>query len=92
MIKKVWKFVKSRFYACETKESLFVRMYNFLTFDMGSEGSRCHCCIFWRGGALALALASMPVSALVTVGWQTALGVALLEAFTLLAFMKVSEV
>ena len=87
----MWKFIKARFNACNTKESLFVRMYNFLTFDMGSEGSRCHCCIFWRGGALALALAALPVVTLVMVGGLAAFSIALLEAFTFLAFMKVSE-
>ena len=86
------KFIKSRFDACNTKESLFLRMYQFLTFDMGSEGSRCHCCIFWRGMFFSLALWILPVCVFVDLGWLAALAITILEAGVLISFMKVTEV
>ena len=56
-----WLKLPDQVNACNKRKSWFLRFYYFASFDMGSEGSRCHCCIFWRGYLIAVSMLVVPL-------------------------------
>lgn len=86
-----WVKIPDRINACNKSLSWFVRFYNFATFDLGNEGSRCHCCLFWRGYFLACSMLVVPMLLCILSLPRTAVGWFGIQTFILWMSMKVSE-
>ena len=86
-----WVKLPDQVNACNKSKSWFVRFYNFATWDMGSEGSRCHCCLLWRGYFIAVAMLVTPLCLCLLSLPRSAAVWFVTEALVLWVAMKVSE-
>lgn len=86
-----WLKIPDRVNACNKAKSWFLRFYDYATWDMGSEGQRCHCCIFWRGYFIALTMAVVPLLLCLLSLPRVAAIWFVLEVAILWGAMKISE-